>query len=277
MASANLGSPLKATVRLAVYGALTIFLMPVQLVAVILDLRLATRLPLWYHKRCCRILGLRIERHGVLSQARPTLFVSNHVSYFDIVVYSAMFPCSFVAKAQVAQWPLFGWLAKLQRTVFIERRGPRSLAGRDEMAAHLGRGDNLILFPEGTSSDGNRVLPFKSALLSVAEKSPRGQALVIQPVSIAYTRLDGVPMGRYLRPLIAWYGDMDLASHLWHAAGLGIVTVIVEFHEPVVIDDFASRKDLAEHCQQQVATGVTVALTGRTRPAPRRQPLLASS
>ncbi len=214
MASANLGSPLRAIVRLALYGALTFSVMPVQFVALILDLRLATRVPLLYCKWCCRILGLQIQRHGVPSQVRPTLFVSNHVSYFDIMVYGSIIPGSFVAKAQVARWPLFGWLAKLQRTVFVERRGQRSLDSRDDMAVRLERGDNLILFPEGTSDDGNRVLPFKSALFSVAEQPPRGQALVIQPVSIAYTRLDGVPMGRYLRPLIAWYGDMDLASHL---------------------------------------------------------------
>lgn len=275
MATANLGSPLKAFVRLALYGTLTLSVMPVQLVALILDLRLVTQLPVTYHKWCCRILGLHIQRHGVPSRVLPTLFVSNHVSYFDIMVYGSIIPGSFVAKAQVARWPLFGWLAKLQRTIFVERRGHRSLASRDDMATRLARGCNLILFPEGTSNDGNRVLPFKSSLLSVAEQPLNGQALVIQPVSIAYTRLDGVPMGGYLRPLIAWYGDMDLASHLWIAAGLGIVTVVVEFHAPVVIDDFASRKDLTDYCQKQVATGVTVALTGRRRRTPGQQPLLA--
>ena len=167
-----------------------------------------------------------------------------------------------VAKAEVGQWPLFGWLAKLQRTIFVDRRCRRSVDQRDEMTERLRAGDDLILFPEGTSNDGNRVLPFKSSLFSVAEKS--GQ-VPVQPVSVAYTHLDGVPLGRYLRPLIAWYGDMDLATHLWHAAGLGWVTAVVEFHPPATVEELGSRKALSEYCQRQIAAGVTSALSGRER------------
>src|SRR3546814_4926008 len=97
------------------------------------------------------------------------------------------------------------------------------------MTRRLEAGDDLVLFPEGTSGDGNRVLAFKSALFSVAERRPQGEPLTVQPVSIAYTRLDGLPLGRYLRPFFAWYGDMELGPHLWHAIGLGRVTVMVEF------------------------------------------------
>src|SRR3546814_6911519 len=85
------------------------------------------------------------------------------------------------------------------------------------MTRRLEAGDDLVLFPEGTSGDGNRVLAFKSALFSVAERRPQGEPLTVQPVSIAYTRLDGLPLGRYLRPFFAWYGDMELGPHLWHA------------------------------------------------------------
>jgi len=164
--------------------------------------------------------------------------------------------------------PFFGLLAKLQRSVFIDRRPNRAGAQRDEMVARLESGDSLILFPEGTSGDGNRVLPFKSALFAVAGLRPHGKPLVVQPVSIAYTRLDGMPIGRYLRPYFAWYGDMDLLGHLWRALGLGHLTVAVEFHPPVTLEDFASRKALAGHCQRAVADGLATALSGR----PRRRP-----
>lgn len=272
MAAANLGSPLKSLIRLLLYAGFTFALMPVQALAVLLDLPLQRTMPLWYHRRCCRLLGFRVETRGRKSTVHPTLYASNHVSYIDIMILGSLIEGSFVAKAEVAGWLLYGWLAKLQRSVFVERRGREAVAHRDEMSDRLERGDDLILFAEGTSSDGNRVLPFKSALFSVAERRPRGEALLVQPVSIAYTRLDGMPMGRYLRPLFAWYGDMDMGSHLWHAVGLGQVTVTVEFHPPVTVDDLGSRKALSEHCQARAAAGVAAALTGRPTLVPEGTP-----
>ncbi len=249
--------------RLLLYGSFTGALLPVQAVAVLLSLPLQKRLPLWYHRQCCWILGLRVECRGQRSTARPTLFVSNHVSYFDISVLGSLIAGSFVAKREVASWPLFGWLAKLQRSIFIARRGRQAAANRDEMRARLESNDDLILFAEGTSGDGNRVLPFKSALFSVAQLRPGGRPLTVQPVSIAYTRLDGVPMGRYLRPFFAWYGDMELAGHIWQATGLGWATVEVEFHPVVTMEAFGSRKALCDHCHAQVAGAVAAALAGR--------------
>ncbi len=260
-----MGSTLRAFGRLLAYLGLTMPLMPVQALAVRFAWPLRESMPRWYHRRCCRILGFRVERRGRQSRVHPTLYVANHVSYFDITVLGSLIPGSFVAKSEVASWPLFGRLAKLQRTVFVERRGREAGTHRDEISNRLRAGTNLILFPEGTSGDGNRVLPFKSALFAVAERHPSGQPLCVQAVSVSYTRLDGVPMGRYLRPFLAWFGDMDLAWHLWHAVGLGRVTVVVEFHEPVTIDDFNSRKDLARHCEDVVALGVATALAGRRR------------
>jgi 1-acyl-sn-glycerol-3-phosphate acyltransferase len=231
--------------------------------------RLRESLPMFYHRLCCRI-SLEVERRGTMATVRPTLFVCNHVSYLDIAGFGAVLPGCFVAKAEVARWPFFGLLAKLQRTVFIDRRRRAARDERDSMSRRLAAGDNLILFPEGTSSDGNRTLPFRSALLSVAEDRPgtfaaAGRPLTVQPVSIGYTRLDGAPMGYGLRPFVAWYGDMNLVGHLWRLAGLGRVAVTVEFHRPVTIDEFGSRKALTEHCQRAVAEGVAAAIGGRGR------------
>jgi 1-acyl-sn-glycerol-3-phosphate acyltransferase len=135
------------------------------------------------------------------------------------------------------------------------------------MQKRLEQGDNLILFPEGTSNDGNRVLPFKSALFGVAEKEIGGQPLTVQPVSISYIRLDGIPVGRRYRPYFAWYGDMEMAGHLWNVFGLGQTTVAIEFHQPVTIAQFASRKLLSAHCERVVAEGVSRAIHGRLKKA----------
>lgn len=264
MAQVSFASPSRAFARLLQYVAFTLCLIPVQAVCLLIRAPLAKTLPQWYHRQCARLLGLSIETHGAPTGNKPALFACNHVSYLDITVLGALLPASFVAKAEVARWPFFGLLAKLQRTVFVERNARRAVDQRDEMTRRLEARDRLILFPEGTSSDGNRVLQFKSALFSVAEKRPHGEPLTVQPVSIAYTKLDGLAMGRYLRPFVAWYGDMDLASHIWTATGLGTIGVEVTFHEPVTIDRFNSRKALGDHCQCEVARGVSEALAGRS-------------
>jgi lyso-ornithine lipid O-acyltransferase len=275
-------SPPLAAVRLVLYLLWTATLLPAQLVAVQLGARVASHIPLLYHRGCSRIIGFRIERRGVPVRNRPVLFVSNHTSYLDISVLGALLEASFVAKAEVASWPLFGLCAKLQRSVFVDRK--RTTAG-DQMAEvkrRLDAGDNLILFPEGTSSDGNRVLPFKSALLAVAEHQVRGRPLTVQPVSLAYARHSNMPMGRYLRPCYAWYGDMGLAGHLWRVLGLGPATVVVRFHAPVTIAEFANRKALTAHCQAVIGEAVAEAVHGSpprppapAAPEPGAEPALA--
>jgi len=166
----------------------------------------------------------------------------------------------------VASWPFFGMLAKLQRTIFVDRRRHSTHTQRDDLLRRLTDGDNVILFPEGTSNDGNRILPFRSALFSVAEPRHHGAGdgqirdLNVQPVSIAYAKLNGLPIGHGLRPLFAWYGDMELFSHLVKLASLGSVTIRVEFHPAVPFSRFGSRKALSDHCQRLVAAGVDRAI-----------------
>jgi 1-acyl-sn-glycerol-3-phosphate acyltransferase len=258
-----MGSTVLGISRLAAYLAWTLLLIPVQAVAVAFRLPLQRRLPRFYHRACCRILGLRLDVRGTPSTARPTLFVSNHSSYLDITVLGALVEGSFVAKTEVGTWPLFGLLAKLQRSVFVDRRSRNADRHRDSLRERLEAGDNLILFPEGTSSDGNRTLPFKSALFAVAATEVDGRPITVQPVSVTATRLDGIPLGRAFRPFYAWYGDMDLMPHLWQMIRLGDLTVAVEFHEPVSLAAVASRKALADHCWRAVANGVAAANSGR--------------
>ena len=260
-----MGSTVLRVRRTVVYLAWTLSMMPVQAVGLLLRRSWVAELPRFYHRRCCRILGLDVRQIGDRADARPVLFAANHVSYLDITVLGSLIPGSFVAKSEVAGWPLFGWLAKLQRSVFIDRQVRSTARQRDAIAERLAAGDALILFPEGTSGDGNFILPFKSALFGVV--FDREQPVVVQPVSVAYTRLDGLPIGRMMRPLIAWYGDMELTPHLWQLLGLGIIEAVVEFHPPVPVADFASRKALADHCRQRIVSGVSRLLTGRRETA----------
>jgi len=246
---------------MAIYLAWTLLLMPVQAIGLVLQRSWVAQLPRFYHRRCCRILGLDVRQIGELAAMRPVLLVANHVSYADITVLGSLVPGSFVAKSEVGGWPFFGWLAKLQRSVFVDRQVRSTAQQRDAIAERLANGDALILFPEGTSGDGNFVLPFKSALFSVV--FDRDQPVTVQPVSVAYTRLDGLPIGRMLRPFFAWYGEMDLAPHMWRLIGLGTIEAVVEFHSPVMVGDFASRKALADHCYRQITQGVGRSLAGR--------------
>ncbi len=263
-----MGSPTLRLARIALYLVWTLSLMPVQGAGLALRRPWSRRLPALYHRGCCHILGFRVRTIGVPVAGRPALFASNHISYTDISVLGSVIVGSFVAKEEVARWPLFGWLAKLQRTVFVDRRVRSTALQRDAITARLAQGDGLILFPEGTSNDGSRVLPFKSALFAAAETMPGLAPIVVQPVSIAYTRLDGIPLGRLLRPYFAWYGTAELTPHLWNMIGLGTVEVVVEFHPPTFLVDCGSRKALAQYCHARVSGGVAAALSGRPQPVP---------
>lgn len=272
-----MNSPLLGASRLLAYVVWTVTMIPIQWLLLRLSSPAALRLPKFYHGVCARILGFDLRVNGTISTARPTLFVSNHSSYLDITMLGALIEGSFIAKTEVGTWPFFGTLARLQRTVFVDRKPRNAAEHRDSIQGRLEQGDNLVLFPEGTSSDGNRTLPFKTALFSVAgmKVSTAGaepRAITVQPISITYTALDGLPLGREYRPLCAWYGDMSLLPHLWTVAGLGRVTVQIDFHEPISVDDFGSRKELAQHCAQAVAAGVSSAVTGQRSGRPGQKP-----
>jgi 1-acyl-sn-glycerol-3-phosphate acyltransferase len=253
-----------AAIRLTAYVFLTVVLLPVQMAAIACRLKLAEELPRFYHALCLRILHIDVRVSGVDMLDGPGVIVANHASYLDVPVLGALTRGSFIAKSEVAGWPVFGLLARLSRTTFIERRAARSREQNDQLSARLRNGDKLILFPEGTSSDGNRVLPFKSTLFAAAERvMPDGSPVKFQPVSIAATRLDGAPIGRDLRSFYSWYGDMDLVPHLWQFLALGKVTVEIVVHPAVTLADAGgSRKELARMCEARVAQGHQAALRG---------------
>ena len=234
--------------------------MPVQQLFVWFWPRMARVFPMYYHRLVLRILGVRVNVDGEPLKQGPAIFAANHVSWLDIVILSAVAPVSFIAKRDVKGWPFFGALAQLQRTVFVDRdRRHTTGASRDEMHERLKAGDMLVLFAEGTSGDGARVMPFKSAFFAAAEHP----GVSVQPLSIVYTGHRNLPMTRRLRPLYAWYGDMDLPPHIWVALAHGPIEVNVICHSPLSMADQVDRKALAKQAEETVRRGLAHSLHGR--------------
>lgn len=219
-----------------------------------------------YWAGVARLLGLHVRVVGTpATNGRPVVFVSNHSSWLDIPTLGGVAEACFISKADVALWPVVSLVARLGRTVFVSRRVSDTGRERDDMRARLLAGDNLVLFPEGTSSDGSRVLPFRSAFFSIVEGE---RPPLIQPVSIVYDRLGWLPAGKAVRPVFAWYGDMDLASHFWRFAQHRGLRATVLLHPPLDPAAFPSRKELAQATWMQVAEGAAILRQNRPPPVP---------
>jgi len=214
---------------------------------------------LWY-RSCCALFGLRVRRHGRPSKIRPTLLVANHMSILDAFVIGAAVDVVFVAKRGVASWPLFGFLSRIGGTVFVDRVAMHSAQECERLRARLRAGQSVLLFAEGTVSDGTEVLPFKSSLLAAVNRcAPRPIAL--QPVSLAYARArSGAPFTPAQRRHYAWCDHERLVAHFWDVLGRPGAQVALQFHAPVSPQSFDSRKQLAEYARSRVVAGVQTAL-----------------
>jgi len=209
------------------------------------------------------LLGLRVQVHG-----RPprhgdqgTLLASNHISWLDIVALGSVAEVSFIAKAEVEGWRFFGLLARWQESVFIARDARAATRRQaDLIAERLATGDHLVLFAEGTTSDGNFVAPFKSALFGAAGLD-KGEPGRVQPVAIAYTGISAIPMGRRDRPIAAWPGTVALGPHLWRVLKEPGIDVVIAFGEP--IEGVADRKRLARRSERAVRAMASTLLRGR--------------
>jgi len=255
-------------VVVALFALVTLPLMPLQWLAVVLKLPLRRRIPVFYHRFVCRLLGIKVRCVGVPIGARPLLIVANHSSWLDISVITAQTPVVFVAKSEIARWPFFGLLAKLQRTVFVERdRRQKTGEVNAAIAQRLAEGDPVLLFGEGTAGDGNRVLPFRTALIGAAgaalAAAEHTAEIWIQPLSLAYVSQQGVPLGRYLRPRAAWYGKMSLVPHIARIARLGAVDVVVTWGEPIAYNGGTDRKLLARDLETTIRRFTIAALRGK--------------
>lgn len=217
-------------------------------------------IPRIFHRAVLHIIGIKVRTHGRPSNKDPVLYASNHASYLDIIVLGSILRASFVAKSEVATWPLFGFLSRLQETIFVERRATRVAKQIEQLSSPLKNKRSIVLFPEGTSSDGLSVLRFKSSLFRVVENERDRYGAIVQPISVTCTELNNQPISRKNCDLYAWYADMTLIPHLWTVFKHGRFTVDVDFHPPIHITGQADRKDLASTCHGIVSKGVRQSL-----------------
>jgi 1-acyl-sn-glycerol-3-phosphate acyltransferase len=245
----------------------SILLMPVQCLSLYFDWRLRRYLPRYWHRIACYFLGIRIHVHGRIEDRRPLMLAANHASWMDIMVLSAIADVAFIAKIEVRSWPVFGLLSRLQKSVFVVREERRKTGNQvSEIAARLADGEIIVLFPEGTTSDGNRLLEVKSSLFGAAaaavEHSPTG-VVMVQPVGLAYSRVHGVAMGHYHRPLAAWPGDIELLPHLKGVIGSGAIDVDVHFGEAVEYRTDSNRKVVSATVARRIRNLLATGLRGR--------------
>ncbi len=245
-----LGGRFRAVRRIATALVWTMIAVPIQLVLIRVSTRAAMTFACKYHSVLCRVIGLKVQVIGRPSTSPSVLYVSNHSSWLDILVLGSVLQAAFVSKAEVGQWPVAGTIARLGRTIFVSRKRSGTGKEAEEIQQRLVAGDSVILFPEGTSNDGTRVLPFRSSFLSVATDAKQ-----VQPVSLVYDRLGGLPACRRDRPYFAWYGDMDLATHFWRIARRSGARATVLLHEPADPAAFPDRKALTAAASQVVADG----------------------
>lgn len=197
-----------------------------------------------------RILGITYKTRGSLMRARGAV-VANHASWLDIFALNARKRIYFVSKAEVAKWPGIGWLARATGTVFIERNPARAREQAAVFEQRLQAGHKLLFFPEGTSTDGLRVLPFKTALFAAFFNEYLRDGMHIQPVTVIYRAPKGAPARFY-----GWWGDMDFGPHLLKvlaAPRQGEVELI--YHPPLKASDFPDRKSLAAAAGSAVREG----------------------
>lgn len=230
--------------------------LPAQFVITRLNLPVWPVLPRALHRLGCVFLGLRVEVLGTPVAKQPTLLVSNHISWMDIVAVGSVCDVTFVAKSDIKRWPLVGMLASLQRTIFVDRTR-RSDARRTsvEMAKRIADGDRVLLFAEGQSDIGTHVLPFRSALVGAAQKAMQdagASKVMIQPLTIAYTKLQGMPVSRNERPNIAWAKSKPVGENIVNILRGGVKHVTLAFGEPVPLEEGADRKAVTRACEQRV-------------------------
>ena len=243
-----LGGRVRAVRRLGCIVLWTLMCLPVQGLLVLLPGSAKNTFARFYHRTLCWLIGLKLQ---VVGRAAPgaTLFVSNHTSWLDVLVLGAVLDARFVSKAEVATWPLIGWVAKLGRCVFVSRSRTRTGDEADAMTTRLRAGEGLILFPEGTTS-----------VFSVAS-----HAAQVQPVTVVYDRMGFLPACRRDRPLFAWYGDMETASHAWRLLRRTGTRATVVLHEEFAPAALPNRKHMAAEVGRIVS--MSAAALRQNRPA----------
>jgi lyso-ornithine lipid O-acyltransferase len=241
--------------RAGLFAALTLLLLPVFLVVRLVDYQWPGRyrahhVVSFWSALLLVLFGLRVRLHGQRFSG-PGAIVANHSSWLDILTLHQVAPIRFVAKAEVRKWFLIGFLARISGTLFIERKRSHSKEHQTLVRRRLMGGQILCLFPEGTSSDGLRVLPFKSTLFGALHEFGFDGEFMIQPVSVVYRPATG------LRPdFYGWWGTMGFETHIASVLSrswTGVIDIVL--HDPIRVGDVPDRKALARLCEDRVREG----------------------
>ena len=231
-------------------------LAPIQYILVKIKLRSRMYIPIIFHKILLKILGIEVKLIGQKASIRPLILAGNHTSYIDIIILGSIMPICFIAKQEIKSWFLFGFLAKLQNTIFIKRKNLRTLENIKNINKDLGSESAIVLFPEGTTNSGKKVLNFKSSLFNLFESN---NTLRLQNFSLCYTHVNDMPIDNRIRPKISWYGDMNIIAHLSNFLKLSSVNATVVLH-PVMSLKGLDRKTISLSSIKQVKEGIALAI-----------------
>ena len=237
--------------RLSIFFLFTLTLLPFQFIIVFFIKNYTYVIPYFYHKICRRIFGIKIKTFGKVSINFPILLISNHASYLDIIILGSLFKTSFVAKKEIEKWPLLGILARLQNTIFIDRKISSLKIQENKVLEHLNEKKNLVIFPEGTSSDGNRVLPFKSSLFNIFEGNLNSK-ISLQTITIVYKKINGIPLNHLERKNITWHSNMDLIPNIFNILRKLSIEVEIIFNDEFLPNKKYDRKKIALHCWKKI-------------------------
>ena len=226
-------------------------LVPIQLVSVLFQSRFRFLIPKIFHKRLLNILGVNLKVNGKPALTKPLFFVGNHISYLDIVILGSLHPICFIAKEEIKKWFFFGFLAKLQNSIFINRRNIKTLETIKEINKNIDDSFAVVLFPEGTTSNGKKVLDFKTSLFSIFEKD---SILALQNFSLCYTHINGLPIDNRSRPLVSWYGNMNMFNHLKNLIKLKSIGANITLHPPMRTKGL-NRKEICSLSLEEVKKG----------------------
>lgn len=251
-----------ASIKISVFIILSLLTIPLQWLGALIfgKSRFFYIIPTFYYKSTAWIFRINVKKTGKHHDGQ-VVYVGNHLSYIDIPVIGGQLNATFISKADVRDWPIFGLLAALGKTVFIERSRNAVEKCISDIQKMLNAGRSLILFPEGTSTNGLNVLPFKSTLFQLFLNDNLKNNLWVQPFTVSLEKIDGkVITDAKQHDIYAWYADMTFMPHLWQLAKTKGATVVLTLHKPRKASDYTDRKIFALDCQQDVALGLQESL-----------------
>ena len=257
---------IRASIAILIFAAASVVMIPLPWIAVRFDGDLQISLPQYWHRLAVSLIGVNIIVHGAPDPRKPLLMAANHTSWLDLPVIGSLAPLSFVADSKIVGRPILGLLAKLQSSVFVDRNDT-AYAGETayQIATRAAPGDTVVVFAEGTSNAGNGVLPFCGGLVETAREvlANNDRGVWVQPLSIAYTSVQGLPMGRQFRRVAAWTGEVRFLPHAWTVLRENSIDAVISFGEPIRYEPGADRARITRQAEDSVRKMTANVLTGR--------------